>query len=134
MTYAPETRKMAAECESQANHAVRGEPVSQFCRKPLIPRALLSRGPTRSICRIKACGRPLLDHYCRLKDRRLLPPLAFPLALLVGRVLACSDLVECAPFCFHPRMGIPREHCARDVAGDTHDHLVARTRLGSPPT
>ena len=35
-----------------------------------------------------------------------------------------------APLRLHPHVGIAREHGARDVAGRTHDHFVARTRLG----
>ena len=30
---------------------------------------------------------------------------------------------------FHPNVGVPREHNARDVLGDAHDHLVARARV-----
>ena len=55
----------------------------------------------------------------------MLLPLGFDLALLVGRALACSDLVESAPLRLHPHMGVPREHSARDVPGDAHNHLVA---------
>jgi len=38
--------------------------------------------------------------------RRLLLPLGFVLALLVGWALACGDLAECAPRRFHPHVGI----------------------------
>src|ERR1035437_1925642 len=64
----------------------------------------------------------LLKHR-RLGNHRL------RLALLVGRALACSDLVEGAPLCLHLDMGVTREHGARDVPGDAHDHLVARARF-----
>jgi hypothetical protein len=40
------------------------------------------------------------------------------------------DLIEGAPLSFHPNMGVPRKHGARDVAGDAHDDLVASARLG----
>jgi hypothetical protein len=33
------------------------------------------------------------------------------------------------PLCFHPHVGVAREHGARDVAGNGRDHLIARTRL-----
>jgi hypothetical protein len=62
-------------------------------------------------------------HYCCV-----LLPLRFFLALLVGGALARGDLVECAPLCFHPHVGITREHGARDVPRDAHDHLVACAR------
>jgi len=64
-----------------------------------------------------------------LRSRRLLLPLCILLALFVGRALAHGDLVKRAPLRFHPHVGIAREHGARDVSGDTHDHLVARARL-----
>jgi hypothetical protein len=40
------------------------------------------------------------------------------------RALPCGDLVECAPLRLHPDVGIAREHGARDVPGDAHDHVV----------
>ena len=33
----------------------------------------------------------------------------------------------------HPHVGVAREHGARDVPGDAHDHLVAGARLGAAP-
>jgi hypothetical protein len=57
-------------------------------------------------------------------------PFDFSLALLVGRALARGDFVEGAPFRFHPHVGVPREHGARDVPWDAHDHLVAGARFG----
>ena len=66
----------------------------------------------------------------RLGDRRRrLLPFGFRLALLIGRVLARGDLVEGAPFRFHPHVGVAREHGAGDVPGDAHDHLVAGARF-----
>ena len=64
------------------------------------------------------------------KQCSLLFSLGFLFALFIGRALACGDLVEGAPFRFHPHVGVPLEHSARDVASDAHDHLVARARLG----
>src|ERR1035437_1054126 len=49
--------------------------------------------------------------------------------LRVGRILARGDLVEGAPFRFHPYVGIAGKHGARDVPGDAHDHLVASSRI-----
>jgi len=47
------------------------------------------------------------------------------LALFVGGALAGGDFVEGAPLSLHPHVGVAREHRARDVPGDAHDHLVA---------
>ena len=59
------------------------------------------------------------------------------IAPFVRRALACSDLVEGAPLRFHPHVGVPREHGARDVPRDAHDDLVAcahsRARPSSQP-
>ncbi|HEX7425198.1 MAG TPA: hypothetical protein VF311_15120 [Terriglobales bacterium] len=63
------------------------------------------------------------------KQCSLLFSLGFLFALFIGRALACGDLVEGAPFRFHPHVGVPREHGPRDVARDAHDHLVTRARL-----
>jgi hypothetical protein len=52
------------------------------------------------------------------------------LALLVSRALACGDLIQSAPFRFHPHVGVAREHGARSVPGDAHDRLVASAGLG----
>ena len=65
-----------------------------------------------------------------MRNRRgLLLPIGVALALLVGRILSRGDLVEGAPLRFHPHVGVAREHGARDVSGDAHDHLVTRARL-----
>jgi hypothetical protein len=48
-------------------------------------------------------------------------------------MLARSDLVEGAPLRFHPHVGVAREHGARDVPRDAHDHFVARSGLGDLP-
>ncbi len=53
-----------------------------------------------------------------------------PPALFIGRALPRSNLIQGAPLRFHPHVRVPREHGARDVAGDAHDHLVARARFG----
>jgi hypothetical protein len=42
-----------------------------------------------------------------------------------GRALARGDFVEGSSLLFHPDMGVPREHGARGVPSDAHDHLVA---------
>ena len=60
----------------------------------------------------------------------MLPPFGFLSALTVRRALARGDFVEGAPLGFHPRVGVAREHGARDVASNAHDHLVACARLG----
>ena len=73
---------------------------------------------------------PLLNHWWYRDHQTLLPPFSFLLALLVGCALAGGNLVEGAPLRLHPDMGVAREHDARDVPGDAHDHLVARARLG----
>ena len=39
------------------------------------------------------------------------------------------DLVEGVPLRFHPHVGVPGKHGARDVAGYAHDHLVAGARF-----
>src|SRR5437879_6357603 len=71
----------------------------------------------------------LLDQR-RLGDHRSLrAQFSVALALLFGRALARGDLVERAPLRLHPQLGVAREHGARDVPGDTHDHLVASARL-----
>jgi len=62
----------------------------------------------------------------------LLLPFGFPPALFVCRALARRDLFECAPLGFHPHMGVPREHGARDVPGDALDDLVAGAGFGAP--
>jgi len=56
-------------------------------------------------------------------------PFSVVLAPLVGRNLAGGDLVEGAPLRFHPHVGIAREHGARDVTGEAHDHFVTGTGL-----
>src|ERR1039457_1672816 len=77
-------------------------------------------------------GRYLCLPMGLLNQRRLsihrsrLLPFGFLFALFVGRALPCGDLVEGAPLCLHPDVGVPREHGAGDVSGDTHDHLFAR--------
>src|ERR1035441_1914335 len=71
--------------------------------------------------------RGLRDHRCRL-----LPPAAAaqrPPGASRRRILAGGDLIEGAPLRFHPHVGVSREHGARNVPGDAHDHLVARARL-----
>src|ERR1035441_3311291 len=75
----------------------------------------------------------LWTHSSGLWRRRTSIPILAPLfgflfPLLVGRALACGDLVEGAPLRFHPHVGVAREHGARDVPSDAHDHLVARAR------
>jgi CHC2 zinc finger len=62
-------------------------------------------------------------------DRVILVARRFLPAPLVGRALACGDLVEGAPLRFHPHVGVLREHGARDVPRDAHDHLVASVWL-----
>jgi len=85
---------------------------------------------------LRHCRRPTFPRQRSLKHqwfsshRTLLPPLGFFLALLVGGALARGNLVQGTPFRFHPHVGVTREHGARDVPGDAHDHLVARARLG----
>jgi hypothetical protein len=39
-------------------------------------------------------------------------------------------LVQRMALDFHPHVGVARQHGARDVPGNAHDHLGARTRLG----
>ena len=51
-------------------------------------------------------------------------------ALLVCRALPRGDLIEGAPLGLHTDVRVPGEHCARDVAGDAHDHLITGARLG----
>ena len=51
------------------------------------------------------------------------------LAPLVGCALAHGNLIEGASLRFHPHMRVAREHGARDVAGDAHDHLVPAPEL-----
>ena len=60
------------------------------------------------------------------------PAFSVVFAFLVGGILAGGDLVEGVPFRFHPDVGVSREHGARDVPGNAHDHLVAGTRLSCP--
>jgi hypothetical protein len=38
-----------------------------------------------------------------------------------GRALACGNLVECAPFRFHPRVRVTGEHGARPHLPNGHD-------------
>ena len=67
-------------------------------------------GPQARVCQWR-----LLNHY-GLRDRRnLLLPFGFRLALLVGRVLACGDLVEGAPLRLHPDVGEWCESMARET-------------------
>jgi hypothetical protein len=40
-----------------------------------------------------------------------------------------GDLVKGAPLCLHPHVGVARQHCSRDVPGDSHDHLVGGARF-----
>ena len=54
---------------------------------------------------------------------------AFPTPDHAEAAVGTGDLVEGAPFRFHPHVGIARKHRARDVARDAHDHFVARARL-----
>src|ERR1035441_7522807 len=67
----------------------------------------------------------LLDRS-RLTCRSCLTTLRSRPARFVGRVLACGDLVKGAPLRFHPDVGVAREHGARDVPEDAHDHFVVR--------
>jgi hypothetical protein len=48
------------------------------------------------------------------------------------RSLVCDESMTVR---LHPHVGVPREHGARDVASDAHDHLVTGARLGDllPP-
>src|ERR1035437_1035067 len=71
-----------------------------------------------------------LEYQRRLRShRRFLSTFGFFLAFTVGGALACGDLVQSPPLCFHPDVGVAGKHCARDVPGNAHDHLVARARL-----
>ena len=56
--------------------------------------------------------RSLLNHHFLENHRTLLLPLCFRLALLVRCALARGNLVEGAPFRFHPNVGVAREHGA----------------------
>ena len=60
----------------------------------------------------------------------MLLPLCFLLAFLVGAALARGNLIQGPPFRLHPHVRVAREHSARDVARDAHDHLIAGARLG----
>src|SRR5450759_645523 len=71
--------------------------------------------------------RLLLNQY-RLSSLGRLLLLGCLLALRVGGALPRGDLVEGTTFRFHPHVGVSRQHGPRDVAGDAHDHLVARIR------
>ena len=80
--------------------------------------AMAGIGPLRAI------------NHCALGGYRILhPPLCFLPPLHVGRTLACSNFVEGAPLRFHSHVGVTREHGARDVPGDAHDHLVTGIEL-----
>src|ERR1039457_3645101 len=46
------------------------------------------------------------------------PPHRFLHALLVGGALSHGNLIERAPLCLHPYMGVAREHGARNVPDD----------------
>jgi hypothetical protein len=70
-----------------------------------------------------------LKHQRIWGRRTVFPLLGFLFALLLGRAPTYRDLVEAAPFRFHPDVGITGKHRARDVAGDAHDHLVTGARL-----
>src|ERR1035441_6743282 len=54
--------------------------------------------------------RDLLNSSGLRGTQEMLPPLRFILALLVGRVLACGDLVEGAPLGLHPDVGVAGKH------------------------
>ena len=56
--------------------------------------------------------------------RSLLRPLCFPLTILVGRALACGNLIEGAPLRVRPHAGVAGEHGARDVPSDTYPEGV----------
>jgi len=63
--------------------------------------------------------------------QNLLLLLYLPVALFVRRAVARGDLGPgraASPLSCH--VGVPREHGARDVPGDAHDHLVTAARLG----
>lgn len=61
-------------------------------------------------------------------------PISFRVPLLVGRVLARSNLVDGVPFCFHPHVGVTLERVARDVPSDAHDYFVANPDSASSVT
>lgn len=47
----------------------------------------------------------LLNRCCSISHRSRLLPLGLVLALMIRRTLPCRDLVQCAPFRFHPDAG-----------------------------
>ena len=74
-------------------------------------------------------ARNLLNRHDWRSHRGPALTFCFLVPFLVGRALPRGDLVEGVPFCFHPHVGVAREHGARYVSGDAHDHLVTRARL-----
>ena len=65
----------------------------------------------------------LLNHRRLTNHRSRLLVFGFLLALLVRRALARGDLVEGAPFRYHPHVGVAGEYGARDVPGKLRGRL-----------
>ena len=63
----------------------------------------------------RGCRAVRLLNHRRLTDHSRLP-LCFLLALLVRHTLARGDVVEGAPLCLHPHVGVAGKHGTRDVA------------------
>ena len=55
--------------------------------------------------------------------------LRFISELPIRRPLPRRNLVQRPALRLRPHMGVAREHRARDVPGDTHDHFVAGARF-----
>ena len=69
-----------------------------------------------------------------MRDRSFLLLLGFILPLLVGRALACRDLVERAPLRFHPHVGVTRQHGARVQAAIAITLPDQNAEIGPGPT
>jgi len=80
----------------------------------------LSEGPSILVSDV-------LVSVCLLNGRRLTDtPSGVLIAPFTRRLLPRRNLVQSPALRFHPHVGVSREHGAGDVAGDAHDHMVAR--------